>query len=127
MWQSIFFSLVVASALAVRMVYSRHWISWLTWLVVFGLAGIVFWQTGNQPQVAVLIALVASAFGFLLPELWQSFRGWLARPRNFGWLIVLGLVVYMFYHPELVGAVGTLIIILFGIWVMIGRPGRHRA
>lgn len=135
-WVSSFFVLVLGAALATRMAHGI-WQAWVAWVGTSVFAWLVFWSYwGPGPAFGAVVA--ASFLGAFGPEIGRTAThglrdltvlvvSFLLRP---GVLIALGLMYLFFFQQEFLVQVlpplVVLVIILFGVWVMIGRPGRRR-
>ncbi len=97
----------------------RPWIHWIL--------------TGLATLAAITAAIVegwwvflAAGGGAVAPELWQGFRGLLKKPRTVAWLGGGLAALVALRNPQILGGVLTLGVIAFGIWTILGQPGRRQ-
>ena len=116
----IWWVLVILGSLAARMAYYR-WEAWLAWAAVAGLGWVVFWYTLGVTGGATLVVGASSLAGFLGPELWFVFRAWVRQLGHISvvWLAAAAVVATMLYYPDLLGPAATLLIMIFGLYIMI--------
>jgi len=118
------FLLPFGGALTARLAYRRWW-AWVVWLASGLTTFLVVWLTGSTGPLAldqVFGAVAGASFlGFIAPELWQALQAFLRRPRNLGYLLAGGMVIYCLSNPELLGSLMTLGIVILGLWIII-RP-----
>lgn len=116
----IWMALVFLGALAVRMAHS-HWQSWAAWLGTAALGWLALWYILQGAAGATLAVAGVSLAGFLGPELWFVFRSWVRQLAHLSavWIATAAVVVAMLYYPELLGPAATLLIMIFGLYIMI--------
>ena len=107
-------------ALITRLAY-QHWQAWLSWIISSLTAFIAIWFNNYTAIQAAGMVAGVSALGFVSPEIWEAIRAFLRQPRNIGYIMVGAGIIYLLYHPQLVGSILILGIIILGIWIMI-RP-----
>ncbi len=100
-----------ASALASRL--TRYWEVWIAWI---GLATITFfgiwWITGELQFFPVI---ASSIFGFVAPDLWESLKALLRKPKVAGIILLVIASIFLLQHPQIMVlaiVVGGLLVIL---------------
>ena len=121
-----FYALVLpfGGALAARL---RHeiWPVWVVWGGCSLIAIIALW-IGDDFGPALFWTLAASALGFLGPEIWTSCRGFMSHPRVFGWIMGIGVLLFLVRHQDFLGGLLTLGLIALALRVMLSPFLRRR-
>ncbi|MDP2926908.1 MAG: hypothetical protein Q8N65_02100 [bacterium] len=102
----------------------------LFFLILVSLLGMWFLKAG---VIGAGLALVATVFGLVSPELWTATAAWLRDPRHLPWLVVpfvlVGLVIFFLTNGSLaitlISELLVLLVIGLGIGLMF-RPFRRR-
>ncbi len=90
-------------------------------LALLGLAG----PTQGDFPTALALIVGASAVGILIPEIFRGLgaatTAGLSRPRNWLWLVGIGVVLYgLFVDPQVLGGLFLLGIMLFAFHMILG-------
>jgi predicted neutral ceramidase superfamily lipid hydrolase len=108
-------------ALATRLL-SRRWKMWLIWVAISVSMILLSLSLGSSLQEAGGLVIGASFFGFIAPEIWQGIKNLIvavvSRPRNWVYAGGIVLLIYVFYHQEIIWGLMPLTVVLFVLLVI---------
>jgi hypothetical protein len=102
------------------------WVLMVGWLFILpGTVGLLAEPTGGNLSGAFALIAGAAVTGLLVPEIFrglgQAVVTGLSKPKNWLWLLGIGVVLYgMLLDPQIMEYLILLAIMIFGIRIMIG-------
>lgn len=82
-------------------------------------------EISAQPDEVLGMAFAASFWGFLAPTIGRLMWRYVSRPNVRWWFIAGALIVLSAYSvalQQVLMLIAVMTIMLFGVWIMIGRP-----
>ena len=85
------------SALASRL--TRRWEAWAVWgwFTIFSFFGIYF----LTDKYHFLPVIIVSFFGFVAPDLWESLKALLRKPKVAGIILTVIVIIFLLQYPEI--------------------------
>jgi hypothetical protein len=95
---------------------------WLIWVVISVSMILLSLSLGSSLKEAGGLVVGASFFGFIAPEIWQGIKNLIvavvSRPRNWVYGGGIVLLIYVFYHQEIIWGLMPLTVVLFVLLVI---------